>query len=1269
MAVVLGVFSACTDSSGVNNPSVINHDPPSDPGEIYFEDIEEEHIQKTEDGIEYADNIILVTLKGDYDKKTAEELAQKYSGELVGFIELTGDCQIKLNGAKTYEELENVVSQISSEKNVDTASIDIQTAIDVDAEAADDGNAAEAFPNDEKWKNEWDKNGGIGGINWGVEAVRAPAVWKYKSKMTPVNVGLIDNSFLTTHEDLDFEEAYYNSDNVQYKENDNDSHGTHVAGTMAAVYDNNKGISGVYPFGKDHLYGVSCRGTRDNGSIFFWKCALANLITKNVKVINVSWGFKDALNYCIAENIDNCRDRFQKEADNLGAFLKKLLDSGYDFVIVQAAGNAQDDFFVKDNGDESFYGWSLSSSGTEAPSNILADYGWYISMINEKSVKNRIIVVGAAEYTGSSNVKERYKRAEFSNTGSRVDIMAPGVDIYSTVRGKSDSSSYAGAPKWEGTSMAAPHVSGAAACLWSFNNNLTGADVKEALMKSAENENCVVQDSSRGMVNVLFACSNYINKNKEQPTSKGTDGVFLGIVKDSDGHVLADVNVNAVNADSSVSKDSTSNSDGSIDMSLPAGTYTLTLTKDGYGKAVYRNIEIKSNSTTEKTDLRMSVPVTDFTISDSILTIGELNAIEPETVPADVDGISFTWTSSDPSVCSVSPEGDAGIITGNAKGTATITAKLDTGSNVIEKSCTVRVASKGRDTVLVLDVSGSMSGEPLEEMKKSAVKFCDDLLTDEYNNRVALVWYDDEIGFIDFTNDLDELKNNIENIRSGGTTNMYGGLEKAIDLLGNSGRSDNVKNIVLMADGLPNEGEISMSGSYSPPQFASYYYDNQYTSAVVDLFNTAKGDYNFYSLGFFHSLYGETYDYASTFMKMLTNKEDGYYEVTDADNLQFVFGDIAETVSSGAKTVINIACPVDAVVSYNGEQLSSVAAAASGMSKASFGTVQLLGKNKDIKVFSLDPGKDYDVNLTGTGEGTMDYLVNYFDENDNLTDYRSFTSVPVASTTVMRSTTATTTVTTLEIDFDGDGVFESNLQVGKNSEPVNPNPVPATTAPVVQEPDEPEIPENNGSQMEGWTIVLIVLAIVFIVGGIVTVIVLTTNSSMKKAREPKAVVPPVGFYKNENKEISLDSASSSGEISADTNVQSAYSEPPETEALNSSSGHICISWDYSDTGCTGEKSFTIPDGKNLIIGKYPSVTDAELPKECRNVSRIHCTISYNAQRNEYYVVDSSTNGTYFASKSYGNYNMGQRLQKGKRTCVKAGSYIALANTKCVVHLM
>ena len=62
MAVVLGVFSACTDSSGVNNPSVINHDPPSDPGEIYFEDIEEEHIQKTEDGIEYADNIILVTL-------------------------------------------------------------------------------------------------------------------------------------------------------------------------------------------------------------------------------------------------------------------------------------------------------------------------------------------------------------------------------------------------------------------------------------------------------------------------------------------------------------------------------------------------------------------------------------------------------------------------------------------------------------------------------------------------------------------------------------------------------------------------------------------------------------------------------------------------------------------------------------------------------------------------------------------------------------------------------------------------------------------------------------------------------------------------------------------------------------------------------------------------------------------------------------------------------------------------------------------------------
>ncbi len=70
--------------------------------------------------------------------------------------------------------------------------------------------------------------------------------------------------------------------------------------------------------------------------------------------------------------------------------------------------------------------------------------------------------------------------AGFSNYGlTTVDLGAPGVDVYSCAPGNNYQ-------LLSGTSMATPHVSGAAALLWGYNYQLTGAQVKATLMAAAD---------------------------------------------------------------------------------------------------------------------------------------------------------------------------------------------------------------------------------------------------------------------------------------------------------------------------------------------------------------------------------------------------------------------------------------------------------------------------------------------------------------------------------------------------------------------------------------------------------------------------------------------------------------------------------------------------------------------------------------------------------------------------------------------------------------
>jgi subtilisin family serine protease len=78
------------------------------------------------------------------------------------------------------------------------------------------------------------------------------------------------------------------------------------------------------------------------------------------------------------------------------------------------------------------------------------------------------------------------KRAGFSNTGRHIDIMAPGVSILSTTPTFRYDDGEPDYDSWDGTSMATPHVSGAAALVLAKSPELSPAQVIRKLQSSAD---------------------------------------------------------------------------------------------------------------------------------------------------------------------------------------------------------------------------------------------------------------------------------------------------------------------------------------------------------------------------------------------------------------------------------------------------------------------------------------------------------------------------------------------------------------------------------------------------------------------------------------------------------------------------------------------------------------------------------------------------------------------------------------------------------------
>lgn len=284
---------------------------------------------------------------------------------------------------------------------------------------------------------------------WGLRKISAESAWDISQGSSGVSVAIVDNAVLTTHEDLvgniwvnqdeqagngiDDDLNGYVDDRNGYDVADDDENPNPPSGTSSSSsFKHGTHCSGIASAVTDNGKGIASLGY--NLSIISVKCASD---TGNGQALTHAY---EGIDYAVSAGADVVSMSFGTTSNSAtGSYIINYASTN-GVVLLASAGNSD-----------------------TTQQNYPAAYG-------------EVIAVGA---TNSSDEK-----AWFSNYGNWIDVMAPGVNIQSTLTG--GTSSYG---KLSGTSMSCPLVAALAGLILSKENLFTPSQVKDRIVNGCDNIN------------------------------------------------------------------------------------------------------------------------------------------------------------------------------------------------------------------------------------------------------------------------------------------------------------------------------------------------------------------------------------------------------------------------------------------------------------------------------------------------------------------------------------------------------------------------------------------------------------------------------------------------------------------------------------------------------------------------------------------------------------------------------------------------------------
>jgi subtilisin family serine protease len=275
--------------------------------------------------------------------------------------------------------------------------------------------------------------------NWYLKKINIEKAWNQTTGNKNIIIAVIDNGFDLNHPEL--KNKSLNPYNVIDKTNNvrpsKENHGTHVTSTIIANSDNNQGLVGICP---DCSY-MPIKVEDQNGLISntYVIDAILYAIKNKADVINLSLGMQ--VQSAVAISLQDQMNYIQSSAKDEEEFWDDLFAYADEknVTCVLAAGN----------------------------SNMMTGFDPF------QRSKNTI-KVGA--------IDNHNNKANFSNFGPNTTIYAPGTNIYGAKPGNSYE-------VLQGTSMAAPIVSGFVGLLKSMNKNLTNSQVISIINRNSVRQN------------------------------------------------------------------------------------------------------------------------------------------------------------------------------------------------------------------------------------------------------------------------------------------------------------------------------------------------------------------------------------------------------------------------------------------------------------------------------------------------------------------------------------------------------------------------------------------------------------------------------------------------------------------------------------------------------------------------------------------------------------------------------------------------------------